>query len=276
MKRNLLMVAPLMLAMSMWVYGQTGSMGGSQGGNGGQGGQGQATGGATGGASGAQNGQPGEPGQNSPATQGDVTNGKGTGVGSDNQANNTASNSGGGKTLKGCIRSENGQYLLEEKGGKMASLSAGSDLAAHVGHQVKVHGNWEKGSSAASARANGANTPSADTGTVASGTEPNGNTNAAANTGARAQASGSASDSNSGSTSSGSAQASDNAGRKMDHAGKTFQVAAVDMVSETCSINGGKSSNNSNSNYGSQAGSPQSGSSSQSGTSSPSGQPPRK
>ena len=46
----------------------------------------------------------------------------------------------GEKTMKGCIQSQNGQYMLEEKGGKMMNLSSSQDLSAHVGHTVKVHG----------------------------------------------------------------------------------------------------------------------------------------
>jgi hypothetical protein len=265
MKRNLLMVAPLMLALSMWAYGQAGTMGGAQGSGQGQHAGTMGSGSNPNGAGAGTMDQTSNPGQNPSAAPGDMNNGQT----SNTTANNSNNNNAGGKTLKGCIRSENGQYLLEEKGGKVASLSAGSDLAAHVGHQVKVHGNWEKAGSASTARSNGANTPSADTGTVASGSEPNGNTSAAANTGARAQASGSASDANSANA---QGSVSDEAGRKMDHSGKVFQVASVDMVSETCSINSGDNNKKSNSSYGSQAGSPQ-GSSTQS---SPSGQPPRK
>ena len=56
----------------------------------------------------------------------------------------------GEKTLKGCIKSEGGQTVLEEKKGKEVSLT-GSDLSAHVGHEVKVHGMWEKGGSSSAA-----------------------------------------------------------------------------------------------------------------------------
>jgi hypothetical protein len=55
----------------------------------------------------------------------------------------------GEKTLKGCVRSEGGQYMLEEKSGKMVNL-AGSDVSAHVGHEVKVEGMYESGSSGSS------------------------------------------------------------------------------------------------------------------------------
>ena len=35
----------------------------------------------------------------------------------------------GEKTLKGCVQSQNGSYMLEEHGGKMVSLSSSQDLA---------------------------------------------------------------------------------------------------------------------------------------------------
>jgi hypothetical protein len=56
----------------------------------------------------------------------------------------------GEKTLKGCVESEGGQYMLESKKGKEVTLT-GADVSSHVGHEVKVHGTWaEGGSSAAS------------------------------------------------------------------------------------------------------------------------------
>lgn len=61
---------------------------------------------------------------------------------------------GGEKTLKGCIKSEGGQTVLEEKKGKEVNLT-GSDLSAHAGHEVKVHGMWEKGGSSSAASSGG-------------------------------------------------------------------------------------------------------------------------
>jgi hypothetical protein len=237
------MMGPLMLALSMWVYGQTGSTGqsgapGQAGGGYGQQGQAGAQAGGTYGQQGQGTGsvnQPtAQPGENSPATQGDVTNGRGT----------SASNNNGGKTLKGCIRSEGGQYMLEEKGGKMAALSSSEDLSSHVGHQVKVHGNWQKGgvsannsgmsASTSPATNAGGNAGANTSGTVASGSEPG-------------NASGSATASTSGASAQNNTGSSDNASRKMDHSGKTFQVSNLEMVSETCNIDTGKSNKNSNS-----------------------------
>jgi hypothetical protein len=114
----------------------------------------------------------------------------------------------GDKTLKGCIQSQNGGFVLEEKGGKMAMLS-GQDLSAHVGHMVKVHGMWEKGSmsSGSSMNSSSSNTGSTD------------NSGASANQGAM---------SNSGMG-------------KMDHSGKSFMVENVDMVSDQCKMDKGMS-----------------------------------
>jgi hypothetical protein len=60
---------------------------------------------------------------------------------------NTANQNQSGKTektLKGCVESQGGQYVLETKKGNVALM--GQDVSAHVGHEVKVKGNWEKGS----------------------------------------------------------------------------------------------------------------------------------
>jgi hypothetical protein len=110
----------------------------------------------------------------------------------------------GQKTVKGCIRSEGGQTVLEDKHGKMIAVT-GQDLSAHVGHEVKLHGTWEKGASDAS-------------GMSASGS-----------------ASGSSSTAASSNNSAGMSASS-----KSD---KTFAVSSVDMVSDTCKA--GKSKNSS-------------------------------
>jgi hypothetical protein len=48
------------------------------------------------------------------------------------------------KKLKGCVQSQGGQYVLETKKGKEVALT-GTDVSAHVGHEVAVKGTWEKG-----------------------------------------------------------------------------------------------------------------------------------
>lgn len=82
--------------------------------------------------------QPGEqPDQTSPTAQTDQTT-------PNQKANETT-----GKTLKGCVESQGGQYMLETKKGSIPLT--GQDVSAHVGHEVKVKGAWEKASATGSA-----------------------------------------------------------------------------------------------------------------------------
>jgi hypothetical protein len=91
----------------------------------------------------------------SPATQQDPGMGQGSSagqssgssMGQDSSTMSQGSEMKGEKKMKGCIRSEGGQYSLEDKHGKATPLS-GQDLSAHVGHEVTVHGTWASGSSA--------------------------------------------------------------------------------------------------------------------------------
>jgi hypothetical protein len=58
------------------------------------------------------------------------------------------SNAKSEKKLKGCVESQNGQYVLMTKKGNVAL--AGQDVSAHVGHEVAVKGTWDNsGSNAA-------------------------------------------------------------------------------------------------------------------------------
>jgi hypothetical protein len=66
----------------------------------------------------------------------------------------------GEKKLKGCIKSEGGQSVLEEKSGKTVNLT-GSDVSAHNGHEVTVHGTWEGGAAATASSPSGAATAKA-------------------------------------------------------------------------------------------------------------------
>lgn len=86
----------------------------------------------------SQQQQPGatQPDQTSPSAQ--------TGQTTPNEKSESA-----GKTLKGCVESQAGQYVLETKKGSIPLT--GQDVSAHVGHEVKVKGNWEKGASSAGA-----------------------------------------------------------------------------------------------------------------------------
>jgi hypothetical protein len=56
--------------------------------------------------------------------------------------------------LTGCVRSTNGEYLLETKKGKSVPL-AGQDVSAHVGHTVAVHGTWSSAGSSESSMSSG-------------------------------------------------------------------------------------------------------------------------
>jgi len=51
------------------------------------------------------------------------------------------------KTLRGCVQSQGGQYVLEGKKGKTVALT-GQDVSAHVGHEVSVKGAWESSAAA--------------------------------------------------------------------------------------------------------------------------------
>lgn len=47
----------------------------------------------------------------------------------------------GERKLKGCVQSQNGQYALQTKSGKVIPLT-GQDVSAHTGHEVALHGTW--------------------------------------------------------------------------------------------------------------------------------------
>src|SRR2546421_1831829 len=115
------------------------------------------------------------------------------------QSGSTAADTKGEKKLKGCIESENGKYVLENKHGKEVTLT-GQDLSGHVGHKVVVRGTFQN---SAAASASGENA-----GTAASA----------------------------GSTSTSSTSASNTAGSSdmKAKAGKEFNVTNVEMVSSTC------------------------------------------
>jgi hypothetical protein len=110
------------------------------------------------------------------------------------------SESKGEKKLKGCIRSENGKYVLESKHHKMISLTGSEDFAPHVGHTVTLHGNFLGGSHSASSGA-----MSENTGTAA-----------------------------------GTSTGAPSAGASSSGEGSDFQVTKMDMVSESCNLEGQK------------------------------------
>ena len=119
----------------------------------------------------------------------------------------------GEKKLKGCIRSENGKYVLESKHHKMIALTGSEDFAPHVGHTVTVHGSFLNGSNSASSGAMSGNTGTA-AGTSSTGTAA-------------------------GTSSTGTASTS-SAGASSGGEGSEFQVTKMDMVSESCNMEGQK------------------------------------
>lgn len=150
-------------------------------------------------------GSNGSSGQSS--SSGSMSNGQSGSM--DNGSMNSSSNNGmkGEKTLKGCIQSQNGGYVLQEKDGKMAMLNSSQDLSAHVGHTVKVHGMWEKSGSS-------------NSGSMSSGSNSNATTSSSSTT----MPNNSQSDSAMGSMGS------------MDHSGQSFMVNKLDMVSDQCKM----------------------------------------
>src|SRR5207253_4235477 len=65
------------------------------------------------------------------------------------------------KSLTGCIRSQNGSFMLEEKNGKFAKLNITEDLSAHVGHSVRVRGIWAAGTAGSSSNPSSGSSASA-------------------------------------------------------------------------------------------------------------------
>lgn len=70
------------------------------------------------------------------------------------------------KKVKGCIQSENGSYVLQAEHGKVYNLSGGTDLAGHVGHEVKVHGTLSDSSAVSSPSSSAASAGSTSQGTL--------------------------------------------------------------------------------------------------------------
>ena len=73
----------------------------------------------------------------------------------------TENKSKGEKKLKGCIQSQGGSYMLQEKSGKNVALT-GADVSAHVGHEVALHGTWESGAGSSGAASTGGSMGSSD------------------------------------------------------------------------------------------------------------------
>ena len=111
----------------------------------------------TSGAGGAQGTQGSSPTMGQPSSQ---QPGMGTGMGQTDQ--NTSSNRAekSERKLKGCVQSQGGQYVLENKKGKAVNLT-GQDVSAHVGHEVAVKGNFENGGSSGMTASSSNNTAGA-------------------------------------------------------------------------------------------------------------------
>src|SRR5579864_664434 len=84
-------------------------------------------------------------GQQQPATIGQPTD-QTTPAATDQTGNTSGQMAKSEKKLKGCVQCQGGQYVLETKKGKEIALT-GQDVSAHAGHEVAVHGSWEKGGS---------------------------------------------------------------------------------------------------------------------------------
>jgi hypothetical protein len=108
---------------------------------------------------GSSSGQSGSMGQGSSSGQsGSMGQGSSSGQSGSMSQGSSAK---GEKKMKGCITSEGGQYMLQDKHGKSTPLS-GQDLSAHVGHEVTVHGTMGSGGSS--------NSTAASSGSMGSGT----------------------------------------------------------------------------------------------------------
>lgn len=59
-----------------------------------------------------------------------------------------SSNSKQTQHITGCLERQNGQYILREKGGKVANVTSTLDLASQVGHEVTATGTWQPRSNA--------------------------------------------------------------------------------------------------------------------------------
>jgi hypothetical protein len=173
----------------------------------------------------------------------------------------------GEKKLKGCIRSENGKYVLETKHDKMVSLTGLQDFASHVGHTVTLHGKFVNNSSSAGAMSEnpgtgtgdstttGAASPSTGSNSGAMSKSPGTGTGDSTTTGAaspstRSNSAGAMSE-NPGtgtgdSTTTGAASPSTGSsstgmsatGNSPSGEGSNFQVTKMDMVSDRCTLEG--------------------------------------
>jgi Protein of unknown function (DUF5818) len=82
-------------------------------------------------------------GNNSPSDMNSGQTGQNPGYGNPamNQGTGNQGTTKGDKKLKGCVQSQDGQYMLQTRSGKTIPLT-GQDVSAHAGHEVALHGTW--------------------------------------------------------------------------------------------------------------------------------------
>jgi hypothetical protein len=126
----------------------------------------------------------------------------------------TKTDTGKEKTITGCLESagSSGQYVIRHKNKDITvvpSSAVSSEIASHVGHKVKVHGEWEQASAASSS--SGSSTMASNTGSnMPQSDQP------------------------------GASPSSTSGKSKSDkNASKEFRAEKIEMVSDSC---GGKSS----------------------------------
>ncbi len=127
-----------------------------------------------------------------------------------------STSAGAEKTLDGCIVKEQTDYFIQPASGDAERL-IGSDVSAHAGHHVKVHGSEAAGSG--SSASNSSASSSERTATSGSASTEAQNNSAGSMAG-----------------NAGSSNASGNSGFASGDkwTGKNFSVTKVDMVSESC------------------------------------------
>lgn len=109
----------------------------------------------------------------SPATTGSQS---GSTIGSQSpgtmESSKSETSAKGEKKLKGCIESQGGQYMLQEKSGKQVKLTGSADFASHVGHEVTVHGTYQPSAENSASNSGGEKMPSSSGSPTANPTSP--------------------------------------------------------------------------------------------------------
>jgi hypothetical protein len=144
-------------------------------------------------------------------------------MGTKSQSTASTKTEGKEKKITGCLQSagSSGQYTIEHKGKQITvvpSSAVSSEIANHVGHKVKLYGDWEQASASASTGSSstmagntGSNLPQSDQPGAAGGSSTSGKADKSAS----------------------------------DKSAKEFRADKVEMVSDSC---GGKSKSDTSSN----------------------------